>query len=472
MQITETLSQGLKREYKVSIPAASVTTQYTQQLQKIGAKVKMPGFRPGKVPMQLLEQRYSQDARRDVIETSIEEAATKIVKDNQLRPSLRPIIDIESFDAGQDLVFSVKYEVLPEIDEVSFDGLAFEKYVLAIDDKQVDEAIQKLADRNKQTKPIDATRPAKKGDLVIIDFDGSVDGKKIEGGQGKKAALELGSNTFIPGFEDQIIGHNQGENFDIHVNFPEAYHEAKLAGKPAVFAITLHEIRESEAVKIDEEFAKNLGMESLSQLQEFIKKQIGAQHNQMGFVHVKRQLLDKLAEHHDFEIPSRMVEQEFENIWHQLCHELEIDHACGGEETANRNGSKTIEEATGQKEEEARKEYQDIAARRVRLGLLLADIGKRNNINISNQELSEAMWAQARSYPGQEKEVIEYYRKNESAMAALRAPLFEDKVVQFILGKTKVTEKPVSAEEMVKLTTVENDGEKSQEKKTTKKTKK
>ncbi len=422
MQITETFSQGLKRSFEITFTSKEVEAKLNTQLEAIGKKVKIPGFRPGKVPFSLLKQRYQNEALSDVLEKCVEGGIQKIVKDNNLNLALKPKVNVEAFEEGKDLIFKIDLEILPTIGEIKLDNLSFEKHMVTIPDEMITHTLENLAKQSRKTRPLKKLRKTKKGDIVIIDFEGFMDEKPIEGGDGKSHALELGSGTFISGFEDQLIGQEKGAQLDIKVTFPKDYHEAQYANKPARFNVTIIDIHEADPIVLDASLSEKLGFESLKAMKQWVEKNISNNYTAQSFLNTKRHVLDALAERFTFEVPENMVDLEFKNIWEQLCREVGVDQS----KTANANvkgkiGSKTFEEETGKSEEELRKEYKLIAERRVRLGILLAEIGKRNNITVAKQELLNALTARAREFPGQEKEVFDFYRNNESAMVTLRA---------------------------------------------------
>ena len=463
MQITETLSQGLKREFEVTVPAKEIEVKLNTHLVSIGKKVKVPGFRPGKMPLPLLKQRYKSDALSEVLEELVEKGAQQIIKDNKLKLALKPKVNLKSFEEGKDLVFEVNLEILPTIGTIKLDDFSFEKHIVTVPSKAISGVLENLAKRNRKTRPLQKLRKTQKGDIVIIDFEGFIEKEPIEGGASKNHALELGSGTFIPGFEEQLIGQEKGAHVNVKVTFPKEYHEERYANKPARFDVKIIDIHEADPIVIDTALAETLGFESLEAMKEWVEKSISKDYVTQSFLNTKRHVLDALAERFTFEVPQNMVELEFKNIWDQLCRELGIDQSEAANANAeNKAGAKSFEEAAGKKEEDLKREYEAIAERRVRLGILLAEIGNRENITVTNQELMNALTVRAREFPGQEKEVFDFYRNNESAMASLKAPLFENKVIEFILGKSKVTEKSITPEELEKLLSFE---EKEAEKK-------
>ncbi len=446
MHIKETLTQDLKHEFDVTIPASDIERDMVTHLERIGKKVKIPGFRPGKVPLPLLKQRYKAEALKDVIESCADKSIKKIVEDNGFKPSLKPNVTLKEYEEGKDLILSISLEILPTIGDINLEGFSFEKYVVKVPSKRVEEVLEMLAKQNREGRPLQKPRKSKKGDIVIIDFKGFVDGEPIERGEGVDYSLELGSDSFIPGFEDQLIGAEKGEAVEVKVTFPKEYQDARYANKPARFDVKLKDIHEVDAGAIDTALAKKLGFDSLEALKEKVENNLSHEYVAQSFMNTKRQVLDALAERFVFDVPHNMVDLELDNIWSQLLEELGIDRS----KAANIDG-KTFKEATGKEEKELRKDYEIIAERRVRLGILLAEIGNRHKLAVSQQELIDALTARAREFPGQEREVFDYYRNNESALATLRVPLFENKVVEFILSHSKIKEIPATPAELEKV---------------------
>lgn len=454
MQIKETGNKGLKREYTVIVPAADIAAKTDAQLKEVGKSVKISGFRPGHVPAKVLKQKYGKSVMGEVLEKAVHEAQHKVVDSNNLRPALQPDIKVVSFDEGKDLELTIKLEVFPEVPELALDKVEINKPTFDVDEKEVNEALERLASRNKtRTAKADSAK-AEKGDTVRIDFKGLKDGVAFQGGTSENFQLELGSGQFIPGFEDQLVGTKKGDEVKVNVTFPEAYHAPDLAGQPVVFEVKVHEVLASEAAKVDEEFAKELGFENLEALKTSLKEHISKDYNGYARNRMKKDLFDKLEDLCDFEVPEGMVEAEFKSIWSRL----KQAQAQGDESVAGRD-DKDLEE-----------EYKAIAIRRVRLGVYLAELGRKENVQISQQELMGAVVEQARQYPGQEAQVIEFYRKNPNHIEELRGPLFEDKVVDLIFGKVKTKEQKLSLEELVKLDLEEDEAEaKPAKKKTAKK---
>lgn len=438
MQVTETKNEGLQREFTITLGADEIEEKVTSRIENLKNEVRIPGFRPGKVPTSLIRKRYGQAVMGEVLEAAVTDSSQKALADRELRPAMQPKIEVaEDFEPGKDLAYTLSMEILPEIKPMDFSKLEVERTVAKVEDKEVDEAINRLAEQYRQSEPIKGKRKSKKGDVVVIDFEGKVDDVPFDGGKGEGHHLHLGEGQFIPGFEDQVIGAKAGESVEVKVTFPEEYGATELAGKDAVFSVDVKEIREMVDTPIDDEFAKSLGQEDLAALRKALGDRIAQDYAGITREKVKRDLLDKLEEGHDFELPQGMVDQEFNSIWSQY-------------EEARKNdaeGDEAVEE--DKTDDELKEDYMKIARRRVMLGLLLTEVGTVNNVEVSADEISRALMQEAQKYPGQEKQVIELYQQNPQAMASLRAPLFEEKVVDFILEMAKVTEKEVSIDELL-----------------------
>ncbi|MDD3183395.1 MAG: trigger factor [Alphaproteobacteria bacterium] len=437
VQVKEEKNKGLQRTFTISVPETEVQTAVTKRLQEIGKKAKIQGFRPGKAPMELLRQRFGGEAQGDVLDRLINETVETALTERKLRPAVQPKVEDVKFGEGKGLSFKLDVEILPEIEAMDFAKLSFEKQVADVAEKTVDEAIQRIAKSMRKAEAITGKRAAKTGDVAVIDYDGTVDGVAHPGMKGEDHALELGSNSFIVGFEEQVVGMKAGDKKDIKVTFPAEYHAAHLSGKDAVFAVMLKEIREHKPVEITDELGKEIGFPSLEKLRERISSDIANNYAQISRVVLKRELMDELAKKHKFELPSGMVEAEFTAIWSQV----EKEKAAG----------KLDPEEAKKSEKDLKSDYHDIAERRVRLGLLLAHVSEANKIEVTPVELRNAMMAEARRYPGQEKAVFEYYTKTRGAVEQLRAPILEEKVVDFILEKAKITEKKIDAEKLLKM---------------------
>jgi len=431
MQVTELPAEGLKRQFKIVIAAGDLTAKVDERVAEMARTASMPGFRPGKVPAGLLKKQYGQALLGEALEQAVNQSTAKAIEDRGLKPALQPRVDLKGeFAEGKDVEFEVAVEVLPEIGQLDFSSVELERLKAVVPDKNIDEALDRIAKANREQKPVDPPRPAQKGDALKLDFVGSVDGVEFPGGKAEDYVLELGSGSFIPGFEDQLVGAEIGKPVDVKVKFPDDYGNKELAGKDAVFQCTVKEIREFVDQPIDDELAKKNNFENLEAMRKAVSDRIGQEYAQISRGMIKRALLDKLADSYKFDVPEGLVEGEFNAIWQRI-------------EEAKKNGEK-IED-----EEKAREEYRGIAERRVRLGLLLADVGRSNNIDVTPEELNQAVMREAMRYPGQERQVLEFYGKNAQLKEQLRAPIFEEKTVDFILELAKVTEKSVTPEELL-----------------------
>ncbi len=434
MQVTETNADGLKREFKVVIDANEIDKKVQTRLKEAGKQARIPGFRPGKAPMGLLRQRFGQAVLGEVLEGAVKDSSEQAIQERGLRPAQQPKIEVESFDEGKDLEYKISMEVLPDVEPADFSQVELEKLTVTVPEAEVDEALERLASHHKESKALEEPRPAQKGDILVVDFKGSVDGEELEGMAGEDQELELGSNRFVEGFEDQLIGAEPGEDREVKVTFPSAYMNERLAGREAVFQVKVKDIREAEPVTLDDELAKKFGEDSLDELKDRVREQIRQDYEKVARNKVKRVLLDRLSELHDFDVPPTMVEQEFAQIWQQI----EQDKHAG----------KLDPEDAGKSDEELRRDYQAIAERRVRLGLLLSEVGRRNALEVTQEELNRALIEELQRHPGQERQVFEFFQNNPNAMAQLRAPLYEEKAVDFILDQAKVTEREVTPQEL------------------------
>ncbi len=435
MKVTETKNEGLSREYAIVIPAADIEGRVLSKLTEIGKQVNIPGFRQGKVPTKLLRQRYGQSVLGEVVQDAVVETSSQAISDNSINPATQPKIDVTNFKDGEDLEYTMAVEIMPEITPVDFKTLKLERLTCEISDEEIEKSMANIASEIVRSEPIKRSRKARKDDIVVIDFVGLVDGEEFDGGKAKDFQLTLGAGRFIPGFEDQLIGAKPKEHVTVNVTFPEDYGAENLKGKDAVFEVDIKEIRERVETPIDDELAKSLGLESLDQLKDGTRQQLQQNYTMFTRNRLKRDLLDLLDEAHDFEIPPGMVETEVQSILEQF-------------EEARRE-DRLEDEDKEKSEDDVRAEYEKIGQRRVRLGLLLADVGRVNNIEVSAEEVNQAMLQEVRRYPGQERQVMEYLQQNEQAMAGLRAPIFEDKVVDFILEMAEVSDRAVSPEELM-----------------------
>jgi trigger factor len=444
MQVTETLAEGLKHEFKVSVPASDLDAKAGAKLVDLKDKVKLNGFRPGKVPVSHLKKVYGRSVMAETIDQTIRDTNTQIFTDRGFRLATEPKItmptekdEVEELLAGKtDLTYTVAIEVVPTIQLADFKTFSVEKPVVEVTDAEVDEAIKRIADQNRPYAAKAEGAKAETGDRVTISFKGSINGELFDGGTGEGIPVVIGAAQFIPGFEEQLVGIGTGETRTLKVSFPKNYASEKLAGQPAEFETTATLIEAPGETRIDDEFAKTLGLESLDKLKEAARERLVAEFAGATRQRVKRALLDRLDDSHKFEAPPSLIEEEFNLMWNSIKAEMESSGKTFADED-------TTEEA-------AKDEYKKIADRRVRLGLVLSEIGEKNKITVTDDEVSRAVIERARSMPGREKEVWDYYRSNANALAQLRAPIYEDKVVDFILELANVTEKKVSREDLFK----------------------
>nr|WP_167095242.1 trigger factor [Parvibaculum indicum] len=439
MQVTVTNADGLKRELKIEVPAGELEGKLSSKLEELKNQVRLKGFRPGKVPMSHLRKTFGKQVMSEVIQETVSESSQKALEEQELRPAYQPNIDLEGeveqvMEGNADLAYKMTFEIVPAIELADFSTISIEKPVAEVTDEEVQDSLKRLAENQKNFEARAEGEAAENGDQLIIDFIGKIDGEAFEGGSAEGAAIELGAGQFIPGFEEQLVGAKAGDAVDVKVTFPADYGAEHLAGKDAVFEVNVQEVKAPAEVTIDDEFAKRFGLDDLEKLKEILTEQIKSDFDRMSHQHLKRAMLDKLDELHEFELPPAMVQQEFDAIWHQLEHELE-------------HQNKTVADMD-EPEEKVREEYNKIAERRVRLGLVLAEVGEKNSISVTEQELSQALSERARQFPGQERQLYEFYQQNPQAVQELRAPIFEDKVVDYISELATVTEKPVSKDEL------------------------
>ncbi len=435
MQTVETLNEGLKRAYTLTITARDIDAKVDAEVKRVAPQVKMPGFRPGKVPANLVRKMHGESLAADALNTAIQQGVQQLLADNALRPAMQPSVALnDDYAPGKDAEVTVEMEVLPTVPAPAIDALKLERLTVPVADELIDEQLQKFADQSKKWDDAD-DKAAEMGNLVTVDFVGkTADGVAFEGGTGTDMGVELGSGRLIPGFEEQLVGVKLGEEKTLNVTFPEDYGAKELAGQPATFDITVKKIQVAGESAIDEDLAKNLGLESLEQLRGLIKGQIEQEHNGLTRTHMKRKLLDQLAEGHDFEVPPSMVEAEFAQIWQQLEHEA----------THEEDPAAALAEM-----ESERDDYRKIAERRVRLGLLLSEIGQANGVEVSQQEMNRLIAQAAQQYRGEDQQrFIQYVQQEPMAAAQLRAPLYEDKVVDFLFEKADVTDREATREEL------------------------
>jgi trigger factor len=490
MQVTETSAEGLKREFRVVVPAGEFEEKVASRLGEIGRTIQLRGFRPGKVPMQILRQRFGNSVRGEVLESTLQDTSADAIREHNLRPALPPKVDIVSFNEGTDLEYNMSLEVLPDIPEPSFADLDIERLVVEVPDEDVDRAVERIAEQQRKTEV--AERPAETGDIIVVDIEGRSGEQEIPGASGKDRQIVLGSAGFIPGFEEQLIGAGAGEHRTVRVTFPEDYGAPDFAGKDAVFEVDVKEVRQRLPLVIDDELGKAVGLENLAELRQEVRQQMQRDYEGASRLRLKRSLLDKLAQNYDFAVPPGMVELEFESIWRQ--YEAEKAGTAKPEEAGSEAAPEAIEGPSGdassagspetargeagppgsapepesevgadaappgeeqadktEDEEALKADYRRIAERRVRLGLLLAEVGRSNNITVTQDELNQAITREARRHPGYERQVLDFYRQNPEAIGNLRAPIFEDKVVDFIVELAKVEERKISPQDLLSL---------------------
>jgi trigger factor len=443
MQVTQMSYEGLKRELKVTIPKGELTQRFSTRIDEVRDQVQIKGFRKGKVPTAHIKKLYGRSLMAEVLQQAVEESTLSAIKERNERAAHQPSINVpedrdemERVLSGQsDFAFTMSYETLPEIALTDLASLKLEREVADVTPEAIDKALADLAERSIRYEA-EADRAAGDGDRLTIDFVGRVDGVEFEGGKGEDVQLVVGQTQFIPGFVEGIVGAKAGDERDVNAKFPETYPEASLAGKDAVFSVKAKEVAKPIRPEINDEFAKSLGAESVETLRSMVAARIGAEYGSVANNKLKRQILDALDKGHDFALPETLVTSEFEGIWRQLTQSLE-------------QAGKTIADE-GKSEDEVRAAYRKIAERRVRLGLLIGEIGQKAKVEVGEEEMRRALIEEARRYPGQQKEVFGFYQKNPGALASLRAPIFEDKVIEHILAQSKPTEKKVSVEELLK----------------------
>ncbi len=440
MQVTETLSSGLKREFKVVVNAAELGKELDAKLIDMSKRANIKGFRPGKVPVPHLKRVYGKSAMAEVVQKAIDDNSKAVLAERNLKPAYQPEVKLPEdeaevnaiIDGKGDLAFSMAFEVIPSFEIADHSGLELSRHVVEVTEDHIGETLKRLTAQSKNFE--EKKGKAEKGDQLTISFVGTIDGTEFDGGKAEDVPLEIGSNQFIPGFEDQLVGAKAGDDKTVKVTFPETYGVKDLAGKAAEFAVKVAKVAGPQETVIDDEFAKKLGFEDLAKLKDMIKGRVTAEFAQMTGMKLKRDVLDALDKMYAFELPEKLVEAEFNGIWNALTREME------------KAGKSFADEGTT--EDEAKKEYQAIAARRVRLGLVLGTVGEREAVQVNEQELQAALLNRVRQFPGQEKQVYDYYRKNPQALIELRGPIFEQKVVDLLVSRAKVADKNVTREEL------------------------
>ena len=434
MQVNETLSEGLKREFTIVVPSSDVEAEIETRLLELSKTVKMKGFRPGKVPLSIVRRQYRPAVLGEVLERTIQSSSQKAIDERELRPALQPKIEITDYSDGEDLEYKMDIEILPDIEIGNLSEISLTRMISEVDDEKVDEGLKRIAENDKQFKAVEEDRGAESGDALVIDFKGTIEGAELEGTSADDFEIEIGSATFIPGFEDQLIGAKVGEHRQINIEFPADYPEESAAGKPALFEVDVKELRQRTETVIDDVMAKRQGLDDLAALKDMVRDGLKRQFDEASKARLKRSLLDDLADRYEFEVPLGMIDQEFETIWTQVKRDLE-------------QAKSTFEEAMEQSEEEASAEYRRIAERRVRLGLLLSEIGRENEISIERDDLLNAALESARGFSNPQQ-VLEFYRSNSNALERFRAPVFEDKVVAFLTELADIKDSVVDVEEL------------------------
>jgi trigger factor len=439
MQVTEVANEGLKRAFSVVVPATDITAEREKRLAQLGKELRLPGFRPGKIPPRVVQQRYGQSVMGEVLENSVNDATQRVVSDRGLRPAQQPKIELVNFADGTDLEFKVEMEVMPEVPMPDFAGIELERLKAEPGDEQMDKALSAIAQRNRKLEDITEERPAEAGEIAVCDFVGRMvtdgePGEPFPGGSANDMPIEVAGEGFIPGFTEQLVGIRAGETRQVDVTFPAEYAAQELAGKAARFEVTCKALKRPVLPEIDDAMATSLGFVNAEKLRDTVRETLQREYDSMARMRIKRALLDRLSERADFPVPQGMVDAEFNQIWQRV----EADMKAG----------KLDEDDKNKDEDTLRGEYRAIAERRIRLGLLLSEIGRTNNIAVSGEELARAMRQEAARYPGQEQQVMEFFRKTPQAAENLRSPIFEEKVVDFMLELAKVTERSVAPEEL------------------------
>jgi trigger factor len=433
MQATELSSAGLKKQYKIVVDKARIQAQTEIELKAAGEQVKIPGFRPGFIPMKILQQRYGKAVQSDVLKQVINQATNEFISEKNFRPTMTPEVNIESFEEDADLAFTISFEVFPDMPDVDFTKIKLSRKVYEISDQDIDKTMTTIAERNPKLVRASEGSKAALGNVVNIDFRGSVAGVEFKGGTATNFQLELGSNQFIDGFEKQLVGVKEGDERTVTVTFPVEYPAADLAGKEADFAVKVHEILAKEPAEIDDTFVKEKGFADVAAFREAVRGQMAKEYDQIVRNQLKKELFDILESEHKLELPQGMVDLEFNSIWQRL-------------QEAKQQGDESI---IGKSDDELKTEYMDIAKRRVKLGLMLAEVGTRNKIQITREELTRAIMQQASQYPGQESKVIDFYRKNPERAEELRGPILEEKAVDFVLSKVTFNDQKVALDDLV-----------------------
>ncbi len=438
MEIKEKKSKGLKREFEIIITNKSIDELVQNKISELAPKANIPGFRPGKVPHNIIRSRFGKQIFGEVVNESLNNASKKIVDDFKINAATQPKMDVKSLDEGKDIKVNYSVEVMPEFKVPDLTKLKITRPIVKVEEKQVDESIERIASQNTKTEKIKKDRKTKLNDTVVIDFEGKINNEVFEGGTAKGHHLKIGSKSFIPGFEDKLIGKSSGQNLDVDLNFPEDYQAKELAGKKVIFNVTINEIREDVKTEINDDFAKSLGLDNLESLKKNVKEQIINQHSIQSRSKMKREILDLLANSVDFDLPNTLVEDEYQSV----CMAMKPNQQT----TDDQNDKSNDESMTKSEKDDAL----SISKRRVRLGLILAEIGRLNNIKVEEKDTQNAMMQELQRYPGKEKEILDYFKKNPEAQNRLSGPVFEDKIIDFIVELAEVKEKYVSTEDLYK----------------------
>ncbi len=434
MEIKEVKSEGLSREYNVTIKAADFDVAVENKLKSISKSVAMAGFRAGKVPFAMVKKKYQANAMSEALDDLLRDGVNEVLKEKDLRPVFTPDVDLKKFEEGKDIEFTVSMDVMPVIEVKNLSDLEVEKLVAEVPAEEIEKAINYMAESHRDSAKVEEDRETKKGDIAVIDFVGSIDGVEFPGGKGEAYPLELGSNSFIPGYEDQLIGKKVGDVVDVKATFPQEYHAKDLAGKEALFVTTIKEIREVKKTEVNDDFAKSMGEENLDNLKETVKNRIAKDYEYASKMKLKRSLLDVLDKAYNFDVPNKLVDMEYEGIVKQY-------------EAAKKN-NQLDEDEKSKKEEDLLKEYKEIAVRRVKLGLLLAEVGNNAKVEVTQEDINKAIMNEAQRYPMQAKAIFDFYLKNKEAIERLRTSVYEEKVIEHVLSQVKTTEKTVSVEEL------------------------
>lgn len=434
MKIKELKSEGLSREYNVTISAKDFAAEVEKKLNHIAKTVSMAGFRAGKVPFAMVKTKYQANAMSEALDDLLRDGVNHLLEEKKLRPVFTPDVDLKKFEEGKDVEFTVSMEVMPEIELKDFSTIKLEKVVADVPDEEVEKALNYMVESRRDSVKVEKNRATKKGDIAVIDFVGSINGVEFPGGKGESYPLEIGSNSFIPGYEDQLIGKKVGDVVDVKATFPENYHAKDLAGKEALFVTTIKEIREIKKSEINDEFAKSMGKDSLEDLKKDVKERIAQDYDNASKMKLKRALLDVLDKNYSFEVPAKLVDMEYDSIVKQY-------------EAAKKN-NQLDEDEKKKKEKDLLKEYKEIAVRRVKLGLLLAEVGNQAKVEVKQEDINKAIMNEAQRYPMQAKAIFDFYLKNKEAVERLRTQVYEEKVIDYVLSKVQTKEKKVTVEEL------------------------